>query len=362
MLRDKNGINIESHERRSRKKFYEGVQETTARHDRLLSRAFDNATTTIKNRKPETLANQAKHKTDKNEGLKRIDELEPLLENQIQIEIDRFVESFRKHGIKDTMKAFESDLKAFKDLSDEHMKLQVYKQSPKEISYYDRFMHELGRLCPKFVADEHFPLTTLAYFTRSIIPLDSEDISAEELKQLQTRLEQEGLFKNENFKNYYLKYFPDHIADLKDIKDIKFALKLNPASFNLLNPTTGIRGDFKQNSKVLYEVVSAEPGILKYLTEEEFEILARDYTTKVGRLIAACPEILEKLPQNFFKRYPAKLIFTSVKKHEVRNKIVPYYSKFSELEPYFSSVKMVPKPQKVEEVPAQTSFLDPLDF
>ncbi len=334
--------------------------QTTSKLDAESRRSLENAANTYANRSKETIAKQAKAHESKEKAEARAKELEKDFADLFNGDlIDRMVASFNEIGTEETLKRFKNDLKAFKLLSDEYQTLNTPTSSLRAISYYDELFYKLAKRFPKLIL--YISEKCFSYSVGTPLPL--QELSAEELQKLQAKLEKTDLFNNNIFKKRYLKFFPTHVTEIEDINDISYALKLNPECFAKFKPTGTFRSGFYQNPQPFLTIVKASPAILNYATESEFILFAQNFGSQLGVAINKCPNILENLPTNFFNKFPAKLIFGTVNKTQLKPKLEQFYGRFPVLESYLSSAQIKPKAKREPKPTYQfVPSTDPMDF
>ncbi len=188
------------------------------------------------------------------------------------------------------------------------------------------------RLCNE---DPEFLLCSpTSMFASSIKNLPVYKLTDSQLKELQKRLEQDNIFNNANFRKNYIKYFPEYITKMEDLSDVNFALSKNPAMYERfkeghLYNTMNIR-----NFKLM---LSVAPETMSYMSIVEIKKIADVTPSKIGQVINACPKTILALNNEFFKKYPPKMIFQNVVKQDLAIKLKNYVSNIPVLEEYLKT-------------------------
>lgn len=345
------------------------------KNDKNFIKQKTNADLTFKTRSMETIKRQEKHFENKREAVNRIVEIEAMIKPQLTNAdglFNRLVASFNAVGVEQTIKNFENDLITFKQYSDEHMSLQGFNGDKKKvIPFYDELLIGLAKAFPPFIS--YLPSRCFLVLTTNGNLINISNLPLEEIKKLQTQLEKDGTFNNPKFRKRYLKYFPDHIEELKNIDEIAHALAIDPKSFNNFAPDGAFRSGFYQNINPLITILTRVPQVLSYVTEEEIDLLAKEKISTIGNAIFRCPEVLENIPANFFIANHPKHVFTQKVKNEVKNRVLPFLqanptllARFDVLVEYFNSKAIAPNPKRAnsrkKEEPVKVNKDDELYF
>lgn len=331
-------------------------------HDESLRRAQDNAEETAKNRSAETTERQKNAKQERQDMEARMLQLEKELTDKSKALKDELINSFKEKGIKETLKDFSSDLKAYKELSDEHLAINAKTRNIKTLSLFNEFMLNIAQEYPDFIV---FLPEDCFVHAESTNRISLTNLKPSELAILQEKFEKSGVIDNEIFKKYYLRYFPKYINRLSTQKDIRTALSIDPSAYTRFK---GANHDVLfENINLFNDLVNRVPQILLYAPNEEIALLAKSHPAAIGLAISRCPEILEKLSNDFFKTYQPKYIFAKTESKHAAQAIINESETLKEKLPilaeYFnnSRIRVVgPRPKKptYEFVPPT----DPLDF
>lgn len=260
--------------------------------------------------------------------------------------VDKIVASFEEIGIEKTLDKEEikdlfADLLESSNLVQENEKL-----NKRKLPLFDEFLVRIATKHPDFIV--YLPAKC---FTHSLsVKLRLGKLSSEQIEILEKRLAKTDVFDNEMFKKLFIKFFPTHIAEM-NVEQATYALSVCPEAFKLLKENSSLRASFKQFPQILVSVLRNSPKVLKYLSQEEIQLIPKDSISVVGYAIRSYPEVLENVPASFFRKNNPKYVFQSIK-HAIKDIILSYYDfdyinkNFPELASYFTAKSIVANPSK----------------
>ena len=312
----------------------------TAGYMRITSEEFDKKALASYNKAKKTREETSPEKKEKQKGYHltrqqiedRIAETEQELESHKAELYNNLSASAKEIGVEKAIKKYASDLKAFKALSDENYSLYSKLTNVKKNSYYQTLIADLIKVDAKFglFANNEF-FTTLnegTFLTK---------LTLDERTSIITKLEEAGITENPNFIKYYAKYFKNYINRLTDIDDISFSIGLYPENLNLAPDS--FKTLLTQNTRVLYGLVLRNYDIVNYLNLKELTILADNYNKVFGKAVYLNPDVLDKLPADFFTRYSPKFLFSGLPKVKFIEALGDRILNFPELVTFFKYTK-----------------------
>lgn len=276
-------------------------------HIESLQRA--NETNDYMNQKyPNRINNHKKEKLDRQKEIERLSNNLTFMVNELTTSI---LKDALENGAKHALKSQASALKTFIAENAKYMELNT----TATWSYVGKLFYELSKEIPEFIC---YAPTELF---ENPINIDKNTQSKQfrlktltnaELSILDRKLmaERPGIVNNEFFAKNYLKYFPNHIARLKDQGDIVIALSNNPAAYKNVN--SSLKNVLNNNQKLNY-FLQQVPEIVEHMDKAEIEMFAghesTSYQTALGNAFVKHPIALEKLDSLFFVRNNPKYIF-----------------------------------------------------
>lgn len=316
--------------------------------DKISARSKDNAKKTIAAMTEETRMKQSNYLSMKANNANIFAENEAKIKANFTDEfIDELVASFEEIGIEQTFKKQEikekfAELKESSNLMDKH----ISNKRKRRMSIYEEILIKIAFKHPDFIV--YLPANCFTYSFATRLRLNS--LSAEQIEILEKKLTKNGIFNDEMFKKLFLKYFPTHIAEMTT-EQASYALSVCPSAFKLLQENCGLRASFEQSPQILLAILRSSPTVLRYLSQKEIALIPANNISIVGYAIKSCPQVLENLPANFFKKHHPKYVIQTIK-HEVKEIILNCYDfefiskKFPELASYFNSPTIVANPSK----------------
>ncbi len=269
-------------------------------------------------------------KETKEQSEARREELKPIVEAERERLINEILEYSKTHSAEASIAHFMSEIEKLKVLHDEYDELVKQSYPLYSISYADIF-YNISLQNPEFIM--HSPVSI---FTKGSKTLRLDALNKNQLQVLQKRLEENHLFSNESFKRKYIKFFPDYIKSMTDIDDIFYALSKKPEMYKVFKecPSFSAMVNNMRNYKLL---LTKSPKTLKYMSGDEIKLIADNSPSQIGLAIIKCPEVITRLKNSFFDKYPPKQIFgTCRSKQDVLNNLSDYLSDYPTLKEYLT--------------------------
>ena len=257
-------------------------------------------------------------------------ELKPIIEAERERLINEIMEYSKTHSAEASIAHFMPEIEKFKVLHDEYGAL-VKQSYPQYSGTYADIFYIISLQNPEFII-----YSPVSIFTKGGKTLRLDALNENQLRELQSSLEENKLFSNEYFKRNYIKFFPDYIRNMTNIDDIFYALSRKPEMYKVFKncPSFSAMVNNMKNYKI---ILSKSPKTLKYMSDDEIEFIASNSPSQIGLAINKCPEVITRLKNSFFDKYPPKQIFgTCSSKQDVLNNLSDYLSDYPTLKEYLT--------------------------
>ena len=300
---------------------------STARFDLRMKKSKRNAEKTLASRSQETIEKQNKFKEQKANDTARVAILSVELRKLKEELYNSLIKSTKEKGVDEALKEYDTQLKIFKEKSDEEFTI-LRKKYFNYISFYDYLFIELSSANENFVFVS--PNDALLHLQQKTF----DKLNDKQLNVLLRKYEKANLIDNDIFEKKYMKCFPAMINKITNIDDFIYAMIRHPEYYSQMNKE--LRKNISLYAPELKSIMTRNPRLIQYMPAEDLDLVTSRYNNFIGGIIANNPKVLDVLYPAFFRTHNPKYIFNNVNKTKLYPKIEGYLTKFPELRAFFS--------------------------